>query len=421
MRKLLVVTPQDYKGYSNFRLHHIVAQFKKRFDSLTVIYRYSITERKSLSETFRSLFLINTLVEREDNIKLIRVDPLLNRRHGMGLRMLNIIDPYTPQKLPKRLTREILGLMGLPSDLLLLPSLLCGYFLRLRENFDVVIGQGPWEVAFGYILKKLGRARLLVYDDRDYEPGFQSTNRLRRRLVCSLEKRMLQKADIVVSVGDMLAALRKDQAGVEPVVIPNGVAYNLFKKAQQKIPHPPTLLYMGYINPWAGLDLIVEALKKIKEEIPNIRLLIAGHKDIDYFKSLLNKVKENELEGNFAYLGKLSYTDLVNPLRESDIGLAVFRPIDLRKYAFSLKLIEYMAAGLPVLTTKGTQSENVVKKHDCGVAVDYAPEAVADGLIKMLTDSDRYLQLSGNAKRAAAEYDWQTLMERYFNLIMGRL
>jgi len=422
LKSALVITPQDYRGYSNFRLHHLVSHLKRRCDRVTVLYRHHIRERRRLPQSITSLFLINLRSERDDNLTLIRVDPLLNHKHSLGLDIVGIKDPYTNgENRLKRFMSWILSLLGILPDLLITPSLLLAYLLRLRKVYDVIIGQGPWEMGLGYILRRLGRTKLLVYDDRDYEPGFITTNSLRRYIVAKAEKAMLRKADLVVCVGDRLASLREAETGVGPVVIPNGVDYNLFKKAQEKVPHPPTLFYMGYVNPWSGLDIVVESLSGLKKKIPSIRLLVAGHIDGSYLDHLQERIKELDLEDSFHYLGTLRYHELVAPLRESDIGLAIFKPVKLRRYASSLKVIEYMAAGLPVITTSGTQSEDIVRKHNCGIGVEYRPDKIEDALFGILSDVKRYEELSVNAKKAAVNYDWKILMDKYLNTINERL
>jgi|Deesub1362A_J573_1020465.scaffolds.fasta_scaffold00162_20 glycosyltransferase involved in cell wall biosynthesis len=423
LKKLLIITPQDYRGYSNFRLHHIVSYFKKRCEDITVLYRYHIRkEKRTLLQSIGSLFLVNLLFERDDNLTLIRIDPLLNHKHSLGLGMLRITDPYTigENKL-KRFASWGLSLLGIFPDILITPSLLLTYLLKLRAKYDVIIGQGPWEMGLGCILKKLGRARLLVYDDRDYEPGFITTNRLRRYIVAKMERAMLKRADLVICIGNRLASLREAETGIKPVIIPNGVDYALFRGAQEKIPHPPTLFYMGYVNPWSGLDIVVEALPGIKRVIPAIRLLVAGHVDENYLALLLKRIRELNLEDNFRYLGRLEYHELINPLRESDIGLAISRPVELRRYAFPLKVIEYMAAGLPVVATSGTQAEEIVKRHNCGIGTEYRTDKIEYSLLGILTDRDIYRRLSMNAKKAAQDYDWENLLHKYSEIINKRI
>ena len=51
-------------------------------------------------------------------------------------------------------------------------------------------------------------------------------------------------------------------------------------------------------------------------------------------------------------------------MAESDIGLAAFPPNELMHYASPIKVFEYMAAGLPIVTTKGTEAARIVKKYN---------------------------------------------------------
>jgi glycosyltransferase involved in cell wall biosynthesis len=98
--------------------------------------------------------------------------------------------------------------------------------------------------------------------------------------------------------------------------------------------------------------------------------------------------------------------------------MAVFRPIDLRRYAFSMKIIEYMAAGLPVITTAGTESESVVKKHQCGEAVRFDEADLAACLSSLLGDPEKMARYSDNAMKASRLYSWDDLiLNRYYGLI----
>lgn len=418
MKRLLIVTNLDFRYYDNNRVHHIVNQLQKRIEEVFLIYKVNIHDKCSNVNKFQAFLTLKTKCFRNENFTSIEVNPVPNHIGGLGLSILKLSNPYTvPSSYFKRLLRKFMSLLGFVSDLGLLPSFFIAYLIHIRKKIDIFLGQGPWEVAFGLLLRRLGLVRMIVYDDFDYAPGYQQISKIRRRIVAHLEKMCLKKADLIVSVGDLLGGLREEQTGRKVTVIPNGVNLPLFQSAQYKVLHPPTLIYTGFVSGWAGLELIFNALQKVKKQFPNIRFLVLGHANLSYIEGLMNLRDEMELREHVFYLGKKPYREIVPYLKEGDIGMAVFRPVDLRKYAFSLKVIEYIAAGLPVITTKGTQSEDVVRKHDCGIAVDYSAEEVADALIQMLINKNWYSQLSENAKKAAEKYNWEELMEKYFNII----
>lgn len=420
MKSLLLVTTLDYRYYANNRIHHLVEQFPKRIDRVYLIYKkVYIAGEHSLSSRIKAFLTFRTKTFESHKAVCIEVDPLLNRSDGLSLSVLRIDDPYHPPASRLRnLSLKILSLLGLVGDLMILPSFGIAYLFHVRSKIDIFIGQGPWEMAFGYLLKKLGLVGLLVYDDFDYAPGNQSVSLLKRRLIAWLEKACLKKSDLIVSVGELLKQLREEQIGRIVSVVPNGVDYPLFQEAQKKVPHPPTLIYMGFVSGWAGLDLTFHALGKVRMSFPTVRLLIIGHAPPAYLHTLMTLRDTLGLDQNVCYLGARKSPDLVPYLKESDIGMAVFRPIDLRRYAFSMKIIEYMAAGLPVITTAGTESESVVKKHQCGEAVRFDEADLAACLSSLLGDPEKMARYSDNAMKASRLYSWDDLiLNRYYGLI----
>ncbi|MCC7202169.1 MAG: glycosyltransferase [Nitrospirae bacterium] len=353
-----------------------------------------------------------------DKIRMICVNPLLNHVEALGVALTQQQGNHQRRRLFHWIVWKVLGFMGLLSEISIIGCFLVAYLFKVRRRFDVFIGQGPIEVFVGYILQRFGRVRLLVYDDMDYAPGY-SPHSIRRVILKHLERYLIKKSDLVISIGAFLAETRKKETGREVIIIPNGVDYELFQRAQEKIPHPPTLLYMGFVEEWSGLDMVMEALSKLVKDFPGSRLFILGHTTPQYLRKLEKLADELAIKEAVFYKGNKTHVDLINYLKEADIGLAMFRPIDLRKYAFSLKVVEYMAGGLPVVTTSGTQSASVVEQYHCGIAVPYEVNALYQALLSMLSDQKLYQHLSENAKHYSRDFRWQDLMDRTYNAIQS--
>jgi glycosyltransferase involved in cell wall biosynthesis len=419
MKRILVVTTLDYRYYANNRVHHIVDHVQKRFEEVFLIFKKAyIPGECSFLYQIKGFLTLKTKRFRNHNVTSIEVDPILNHGTGLGLSILKLNNPYNvPSSYLKKFLRKTMSFMGFVTELALLPSFFIAYLVHVRSKFDIFIGQGPWEIAFGLILRKLGLVRMVVYDDFDYAPGNQPISKIRQQLISYLEKACLINSDLIISVGDLLGKLREEQTGRKVYVIPNGVNYPLFKLAQAKVPHPPTLIYMGFVYGWAGLELIFHSLVKIKEEFPEIRFLIIGHTIPSYIEWLMTLRDNLHLEKHIYYIGRKNYSELIPYLREADIGMALFKPIPLRKYAFPLKVIEYLAAGLPVITTKGLQAADIVDKGQCGKAVDFDAMVIADAIIGMLNDLEGYQRYSENAKNFSQSYDWNVVMQNDYNTI----
>lgn len=343
-------------------------------------------------------------------------------RHGMGLHILGLPNPHAvPTWGVRRILRWMFSTLGIVFEMGIFPSLIITFLIRVRRRVDVFIGEGPWEVAFGLFLRTVRYAGIVVYDDIDYTPGFQPISGIRRRMTEYLERLGVRRADIVVSVSDRLANLRRLQGAQNVHMIPNGVNVNLFSTAcrKRKTFHAlsSTLMYMGYLGSWAGVDLLLEAVAIALQKIQDLRMIVLGHGtplDIETFrKGICDKGLENVVD----FRGEVPYEKLPDHLAEAHIGLAMFRPLDFTRYAFPLKVVEYMAAGLVVLTTVDTEAADLVTRSGAGEAVQFDAEAVAGAIIGLFADQGRYRYYAENAESFGRSYEWEKLMGQYFSLL----
>lgn len=399
MRRLLVITTLDYQREPNQRVHHQVRHLAPAFDQTTVLYLRWGRPARSWREYARSMLVLETIVRWDGPVKFVEVDPFWNPPAGSTLRYIRFLNTF----------------------LFVVLSLFIGYVGRIRQHADVVLAAGPHAAAVGYALKRLGAARLLVYDDIDYEPGLQG-RRFKVRFLDWMERFFLARADLRISAGDALAELRRAQ-GIDGVtVVTNGVEYELFSAAQRKIAHPPTVLYTGNISMvYSGLEVAFRALPKIARRYPDIRLVVVGGSDPREERHIRALVHDLGVDRWVWMRGRCAYEELPRHAAEADIGWAVFPLNDTRRYAFPNKVIEYMAAGLAVLGTAGSQTARLIECHRCGIVVPYDADSVAAAVISLLDNPERLEGYRCNGAQAAAAFDWPSLIERQRALIVSGL
>lgn len=416
MNRLLIISVLDYRKQPNNREHHLVKYFSERFKEVTLVYK-----RKNLHGSFwnmtKDLLFPTSRSYEQNGIKFVEINPLLNHYPGLS----RDVAGYNPTTTTRKgsLRRFLLmgvSAFGIVKDLCFLPSMLFFAFTKTEGKFDVCIALGPWGNLIGLWMKKLKRVKCLVYEDRDYEPAFL-VPRFRQRYTEGLEKYLMRKADLIVSIGKGLANLRERQVERRVYVIPTGVDYKMFEKAQEKPPHPPTLVYTGNLTFWSGLDVIISALPEIIKHINQIRLLIVGGGIVSYQNMLNRIVKEHGLEKQVTFLGAKGHHELPYILRDADIGLALFQPTMFRKYAVPLKVFEYMASGLPAIGVKGTETEEILRDYGCGLAVEYTKEALSAAVVTLFKDKETYSRLSNNAKKYSREFEWEGLLNKEYDLI----
>jgi glycosyltransferase involved in cell wall biosynthesis len=417
--RLLIVTYVDHGRDANQRTHHLVDYLREHCREVVVIYRAGPVRRSRRGELL-ALMRLRLSWSRSGNVRTLRVDPPFNYTYGLGMRLLGYEGVDTsiqrgPRGLLGRLLRGAGGLRHWVAPLAVWVSTA----LAVPGRFDVCISEGPWETCLGYLLRRLGRVRLLVYEDVDYLGG--EGGRLYGRATAALEIFCGKRADMVVAAGNLLARLREHQTGRRPIVIHNGVDYKAFASARDRGPHPPTLIYTGMISDWSALDVAIAALPRIRRAVSGIRLFIVGTGISGHEEWLRGMAEELGVDEQVHFFGRRPYQELPAYLREADVGLANFRLTPFRTYAFPLKVVEYMAAGLPVIGTKGSETEQVITDYGCGVAIDCTPEAFADAVIALLGDRARYEEMAARAREVSAAFDWERLLEREYACIRAGL
>lgn len=416
MRRLLIITLLDYKREPNGRIHHLVTQMARRFEQVTVLYGTFAPPGPAWRVLPASLRFATRLTS-SGSPREVQVTPFLNYPESLAKRIAGY-----PATVPGRGNRirlrveKLLSTLGIVRDMSLILSFLLAMLLRARGPFDVALVQCPLSGVVGLLARRLGIARCLVYDDIDYAPGW-CDHRLRRRWIAGLEVRSLRNADRVICCGNLLADLRRSQIGRDVPVIPNGVDLAVFSAAQQKIPHVPTVIYMGRVMDWAGLEVAFEAIASLRREIPDLRLLVLGRSDPAYDRRLRALVSDLGVEDAVQFVGEVKYQDLPEFLRQADVSLATFRPNLMKNFAFPLKVVEYMAAGLAVVGTRDTETARIIEEHDVGLVVEFTPQGVAGAIRSLLMDRSLHARCTANAARASLLFDWARLMEREYEEI----
>lgn len=132
-------------------------------------------------------------------------------------------------------------------------------------------------------------------------------------------------------------------------------------------------LYLGAIGVANGLDLLVEAAGLLPAGVP-IRIVVAG--DGSARRALAAAVATGGLD-RFTLLPAVSRDEAENLLAAADVGLHLLRPDPVFGSALPTKVLDYLGARLPFVTTvPGLPTE--VALASGGAAVSSAPELAAE-------------------------------------------
>ena len=110
------------------------------------------------------------------------------------------------------------------------------------------------------------------------------------------------------------------------------------------------LVYMGSFFYFSGLMDALDEFSHISSGDPRLKFLLIGGGEQD--SELRQKVKELGFSERVVFTGFVSYADLPKYLKVADIAVNTLEPTLVANVAFPNKVLQYMAAGLPVVSTK---------------------------------------------------------------------
>jgi len=170
------------------------------------------------------------------------------------------------------------------------------------------------------------------------------------------------------------------------------------------------LLYVGNSRAYKNLDRLISAYSAALREADLPRLVMVVRRD-RAFPSLVRTIGRAGLENRIELLAGLSESEL--KARYSDC-LAFLSPSVSE--GFGLPVLEAMAAGCPVLASRGTALEEVA--GDGALLVDpLDAAAIARGILELATDSDMRDELSLKARARASLFSWEGSAAQVVSLV----
>ncbi len=184
----------------------------------------------------------------------------------------------------------------------------------------------------------------------------------------------------------------------------------------------PLLVYSGAAYLWGsregqGLGPMLEAVKMVRKERPDLRLVIQGAASpgSEVHRWIVSRVKRLGLSDCCSLLPPTDPHDglRMSMLRASDVLLLPIGDILGTYYAEQQKLYEYMAAARPIAMVATPARLNVVSENEAYIS-GREPEEFAAKIVQALTDRDEAISRARRARRLVEErYDWRVLAPLY--------
>jgi len=248
-----------------------------------------------------------------------------------------------------------------------------------------------------YLLDSIKYKKSLFRIADNYSGFSKSTSAAREA-----ERELAGRVDVVLFTARSLEEYVMSLSPRKALYLPNGVNYRHFAEGSKFLPveyeniKKPIALYVGAMAEWFDFDLINFAAQKL----PDISFVLVGPDSLA--KQRLKKLP------NIHILGARNYTDLPAYMHNADVGLI---PFDIENHANlvnninPLKLYEYMACGLPVVSVKW--KELILLQSPAIVC--YTPEDFALAIENVCSQGKTHKELY---QTYAYRHDWGRQLEK---------
>jgi len=291
---------------------------------------------------------------------------------------------------------------------------------KLKKKHDVlVVSSPPLFIGIAAILIGFFKRIPVVFEVRDLWPESAiDTGVLRNKFIIKaaywFETRMYKYAKII----NVLTPAFRDkliEKGVPEekiIFIPNAADFTYFDaltatnfnadkfKEALGFKDKFVITYVGAHGVANHLIQLIEAAELLRETPVIFQFIGSGME-----KEMLKKeALERNLE-NVTFTDFVPKNEIFKYILSSDMGASILKNVDTFKTIYSNKTFDYMSCKKPVLLAIDGVSRELIEKADCGIFVQPEnPEAIANGILNLLSNRDRVHEMGINGYEYAKKH-----------------
>jgi len=213
-----------------------------------------------------------------------------------------------------------------------------------------------------------------------------------------LEATAVRLADAIVSSSHCSLDCVAEHYGRDPTNVPvlhTGIETEKFRPLDRPKPANPIIVFAGKLAANKGIFILLEAALSLVREIPDLRLRFLGRGADHVVAQLKKRVEEAGKPDLLDLPGFVPHGELATHLNEA----YVFAAPSSYEPGPGLVNLEAMACGLPVVTTSGSGSAEVVQNEITGLLVPPGDVgALASALHRLLSSRETRVRFGENAR-----------------------
>lgn len=235
------------------------------------------------------------------------------------------------------------------------------------------------------------------------------------RAIASAPMRLyMERIGVRIAVSEEARRTLIEHHGGDAVIIPNGVETASFRTAQPldqwvATDERPVIVFLGRLDePRKGLGIFAGVIERVLEAIPGARFLIAGRGDAPDIRAAVARFGDS-----VSFLGGISDEEKESLLA----GASIYVAPQTGGESFGIVLVEAMAARTTVVASDIPAFRAVLEDGRAGALFETgSSDSLASALVELLGDHERLDALADAGQRASAQYDWEVVADKVFEV-----
>ncbi len=282
-----------------------------------------------------------------------------------------------------------------------------------RQHYDMIIIEN--RPGYAISVKRVTSARLIYHFHNDF-----------LSVETSHYQELYDSAFRIITVSDYIRSRVKtiNPTDTKSITVHNGIDISAFSQ-EPTISRKDlglsnddfVIVFSGRINPEKGISELIEAITEL-HGIPSIKLLIIGSNfyDLDNNKNAFQselEAKATPIQDKIKFTGFIPYHNIPSYLRIADIAVLP----SIWEEPFGLTMLEAMASGLPLITTRSGGIPEVCE----GVATLVERENLINNLVDAILDlyqhPEKRKAMSLAGKQRSKAFDKKRYAKEFFQAI----
>jgi len=177
------------------------------------------------------------------------------------------------------------------------------------------------------------------------------------------------------------------------------------------------IVFIGTFFDFSGVDDVLEDFVQIKKAIPDAKLLYVGDGPL---KNKLDEfISKNGLEDDVKITGFVDFNRVPDYINLAQVGIIPFKLWDVTAEIMPTKILQYLACGLPVVSTPLPGLMGVIEGEEQGVIYAQQGDEYIRALINIISDEKMAQKIGQNGLKYVVEnHSWESSTRRLENILL---